>query len=164
ERTVMTVALAWSPLQEPTREDMIEAAHSYLRHMRWQDHQVLLVCHDEKKHPHVHLIINRIHPETGMVQDANWSKPPSQRWALQDEREQGQVLCAAREAKYGQSLDMASSHLNYRDWQAWQEIAKENAFDPEYRRALEAGEWASLKQGQKQERVAFWKEAGQMRN
>jgi hypothetical protein len=49
------------------------------------------------------------------------------------------------------------------EWRQWQEISKENAFDPEYRRALETGEWQALKEGQKQERIAFWKETGQMR-
>src|ERR1700730_12340359 len=56
EKTVMTVALAWSPLQTPTKNDMIEAGHSYLQHMGWEAHQVLFVAHNDTKHPHVHLI------------------------------------------------------------------------------------------------------------
>ena len=101
ERTVMTVALAWSPEQSPDREQMIAAGESYLKHMGWQDHQVLFVAHNDTKHPHVHLIINRVHPDTGMTMDSNWSKTRAQKWALAYEREHGRVYCQAREAKYG---------------------------------------------------------------
>lgn len=163
ERTVMTVALAWSPEQSPTRQDMIEAGHSYLQHMGWEAHQVLFVAHNDTKHPHVHLIINRVHPETGMTLDDAWSKTRAQRWALAYEREHGRIFCEAREAKYSKALDRDAPHMNYREWRAWQEIIKENAFDPEYREALEAGEWDALKQGQRQERIGFWKDTGRMR-
>jgi hypothetical protein len=163
ERTVMTVALAWSPEQSPTRQDMIEAGHSYLQHMGWEAHQVLFVAHNDTKHPHVHLIINRVHPETGMTLDDAWSKTRAQRWALGYEREHGRIFCEAREAKYSKAMDRDASHMNYREWRTWQEIIKENANDPEYREALEAGEWDALKQGQKQERMGFWKDTGRMR-
>jgi hypothetical protein len=81
ERTVMTVALAWSPDQSPDRAQMIDAGVSFLDHMGWQEHQVLFVAHNDTAHPHVHLIINRVHPESGMTLDDNWSKRRSQRVA-----------------------------------------------------------------------------------
>jgi len=165
ERTVMTVALAWSPEQNPPdRQHMIETGHSYLQHMGWEGHQVLFVGHNDTKHPHFHMIINRVHPETGMTLDDAWSKTRAQRWALGYEREHGRIFCLAREAKYGRAEARDAPHMNYREWKAWQEIAKENAFDPEFRQALEAGEWDALKQGQKQDRIGFWKETGQLRN
>lgn len=161
--TVMTVALAWSPEQKVGREEMIEAGQSFLKHMGWQEHQVLFVSHNDTKHPHVHLIINRVHPETGMTLDGNWSKTRAQPWALAYEKEHGRVWCEAREAKYGRDQARSVAHMNYREWRALQEIGKHNAFDPDYRRALEAGEWSVLKGAQRQEREAFWKETGQMR-
>ena len=33
EKPVITIALAWSPEQQPTRKEMIEAGHSFLEHM-----------------------------------------------------------------------------------------------------------------------------------
>jgi Relaxase/Mobilisation nuclease domain len=164
ERTVMTVALAWSPEQAPpTKEHMIETGHSFLQFMKWEAHQVLFVSHNDTKHPHVHLIINRVHPETGMTMDDKWYKTNAQRWALKYEREHGQIFCHAREARYDRDQERDAPHMNYREWQTWQAIAKENAHDPEFRQALEAGEWDALKQGQKQERMGFWKETGRMR-
>ena len=64
ETPVMTVALAWLSEQNPTQNEMIEAGHSYLQNMGWEAHQVLFVAHNDTKHPHIHMIINRAHPET----------------------------------------------------------------------------------------------------
>ena len=139
ERTVMTVALAWSPEQSVTKEHMIETGHSFLQRMGWEGHQVLFVAHNDTKHPHVHLIINRVHPETGLTLDDAWSKTRAQRWALGYEQEHGHIYCEAREKKYGRGKGRDATHMNYREWRAWQEIAKENVFDPEFRQALEAG-------------------------
>jgi hypothetical protein len=164
ERPVMTVALAWPREERPTREEMIETGHSFLQHMKWEGHQVLFVAHNDTKHPHVHLIINRVHPETGMTQDAAWTKHRSQQWALKYEREHGHIYCEARERKYGRDGERAPDGMTQREWKLWQEIGKENAFDPEHRRVLEAGEWDALKEGQKQERTGFWRETGQLRN
>lgn len=163
ERPVMTVALAWSPEQSPTREDMIEAGNSFLKHMGWEEHQALFIGHNDTKHPHFHMVINRVHPTTGMTLDDNWSKTRAQRWALAYEREHGHIYCEAREAKYGRDGERHTFQMNYREWRLWQEINKENALDPEYREVLEAGEWSVLKQSQKQERTAFWNETGKMR-
>jgi hypothetical protein len=163
ERPVMTVALAWSPEQSPNRQDMIDAGMSFLRHMRWQEHQVLFVAHNDTKHPHVHLIINRVHPVTGMTIDDNWSKTRSQRWALAYEREQGHIFCEAREAKYGRDQDTHAPQMNYREWLTWQHINKDKLLDPEHQKALEAGEWSSLHHAQQQERTAFWEQTGKMR-
>ena len=162
EKSVMTVSLAWAPTEEVTREEMIAASRSYLEHMNWHELQVLLVAHNDTKHPHVHLIINRIHPETGITQDAAWTKQRSQQWALEYERERGYIYCEARERRYGGSARGPSS-LTQREWKHWQELSKENVLDPEYRLALEKGEWDVLKQSQKDKRVAFWKDTTHQR-
>lgn len=162
DKPVMTVSLAWAPEQKPTRNDMIEAGHSFLQHMGWEAHQVLFVAHSDTKHPHVHLIINRVHPETGMTQDAAWAKHRSQNWALRYERENGHIYCAQREARYGREEERGPRGMTQREWKLWQELSKENAVDPDYRRALEAGEWDALKGAQRDERLAFVKETADL--
>lgn len=162
-RTVMTVALAWAPDQQPNQADMIEAGNSFLRHMGWQEHQVLFVAHNDTKHPHVHLIINRVHPETGMTIDDAWSKTRAQKWALSYEREHGRVYCEGREAKYSHDEGRDAHHMTYREWKIWQEIGKDQRIDPGHRRAVEAGEWSVLKDEQRDSRIAFWKETGDLR-
>jgi Relaxase/Mobilisation nuclease domain len=163
ERPVMTVALAWSPDQSPNRQDMIDAGMSFLQHMRWHEHQVLFVAHNDTKHPHVHLIINRVHPVSGMTIDDNWSKTRSQRWALAYEREHGHIYCLAREARHDRDRGSDAQHTSYREWQTYQEFTKDKAIDPEFQQAMRAGEWDALKSGQKDERLGFWQETGRMR-
>jgi hypothetical protein len=110
------------------------------------------------------MIINRVHPDTGLLLDDRWSKVRSQRWALAYEKEHGHIYCKARAEKYERGLNPESTHLNYRDWQTWQELTKENVLDQEYRRALRGGEWDALKETQKQERLGYWKGVAQQRN
>jgi hypothetical protein len=63
----------------------------------------------------------------------------------------------------GTGAFVRASQQHRNEWKLWQEISKDNALDPEYRRVLEAGEWHGLKDGQKQERIDHWKETAQMR-
>ena len=56
--------------------------------MKWQEHQALLVAHEDK-HPHVHVMLNVVHPETGLRLDDNFERRRAQAWALDYEREQG---------------------------------------------------------------------------
>src|ERR1041385_1654751 len=163
DKTVMTVSLAWSPEETPTREDMIAAGQSFLKHMKWEEHQVLFVAHNDTKHPHVHLIINRLHPQTGMTQDHAWFKNRAQSWALAYEREHGRIFCEAREARYGRDENAHADRMNYAEWRAWAQISKDNAIDPEVRDLMETGERNVLLQGQRHERIGFWKETGRMR-
>jgi Relaxase/Mobilisation nuclease domain len=163
ERTVLTVALAWSPDQKPDQQDMIDAGVSFLNHMGWSEHQVLFVAHNDTKHPHVHLIINRVHPETGMTLDDTWSKRRAQRWALAYEQEHGRVYCEAREAKYGQSKDVNVEAMNYREWREWKGLSKDSGYDPEFARSIISGEWALLKDAQQKERLAHWRETTRQR-
>jgi len=163
ERTVLTVSLAWHPEQQPTPEHMRETAESFLKHMRFAEHQVLMVGHNDTKHSHVHLIINRIHPETGMTIDDKWYKHRAQKWALAYEREHGHIYCLKREARYDREQGSTARHTSYREWQTYQEFTKDRAIDPEFQEEMRAGEWDALRSGQKDERIGFWKETGQMR-
>jgi hypothetical protein len=152
-KTVMTVALSWSPEQNPNQSEMIAAARSFLQYMGFQDHQALLLCHNDTRHPHIHVILNRVHPETGMTVRDNWSWRRCQEWALAYEREHGRIFCHAREAKYGRGEPVTSRHVHHGEWRNRRESSNDNA-------ALltpEQAEWATLKASQREERIAFWK-------
>lgn len=167
DKPVMTLALSWHPSQKPTQEQMIQAGEGYLRHMGWQDHQALFVAHKDTEHPHIHLIVNTVNPETGMALDASWTKNRSHQWALKYEREQGQVLCAAREGKYEAQIDMSKprgQHMNRAEWETWQKIQQgAKAEDREFAAQLKTGEWNALKDGQRQQREGYYKETGAQR-
>jgi len=96
ENSVKHLSLNWSPDDDPTREHMIEATGDFLRHMKWEEHQAILVAHDDKAHAHVHVMLNVVHPETGLRLDDNFERRRAQAWALEYEREHGRIYCEQR--------------------------------------------------------------------
>lgn len=66
---VYHVALAFDPGDPVTRDGMERVADRVLRDVGLVGHQVLLVAHADRAHPHVHLMVNRVHPETGRAWD-----------------------------------------------------------------------------------------------
>jgi hypothetical protein len=56
--------LAWPPGERPTRPQWIECAAHTLKALGYRDHQFMIVAHDDKKHFHIHIMVNKVHPET----------------------------------------------------------------------------------------------------
>ena len=59
-------------------------------------HQALIVSHRDGQ-PHVHVIANRVDPESGKAAGLSRSKLRLSKWAERYEREQGKIRCPARE-------------------------------------------------------------------
>lgn len=93
---VKTVSLAWHPDDAPTRQDMIAAADEFLADMGWHEHQALLVAHNDTAHAHIHIILNRVHPETGRTLDDSYDQPRAQNWAARYERSHPQFRACPR--------------------------------------------------------------------
>ena len=64
----------------------------------WTEHQALIVCHDDTAHPHVHVhvIVNRVHPETGLAAKISQDRLKLSRWAEAYERAGGKIFCQER--------------------------------------------------------------------
>ena len=127
---VKTVSLAWAPGQSPTREEMCRAADSFVKAMGWAEHQVLYVAHSDTRHPHLHLIINRVHPDTGRALNDWQERKRAQKWAHDYERQHGAVLCPARAARGVRPRKTGLLHRNARlltssDGTARRRIARE---------------------------------------
>ena len=56
--------LAWPPGERPTRPQWTDAALHTLKALGYKDHQYMIVAHDDKKHFHIHVMVNKVHPET----------------------------------------------------------------------------------------------------
>lgn len=163
ENPVKHVSLNWAPSDRPTQQHMVETAEEFLRHMKWQEHQAVFVAHRDKPYAHVHLILNAVHPETGLRLDDNFERRRAQAWAAEYEREQGRIHCEQRLKEpherekspprdawmvfrgKGQEFERAESSLeqntpNFTD-------------DPKNR---QNAEWKMLKQIQRDEREAFF--------
>lgn len=172
EKPVKHISLSWHPDELPTREQMIEAAEGFLKEMSWDQHQALLVAHDDRDHSHLHIMLNRVHPETGLAMKDGFEWRRAQAWALDYEREQGLIRCEQRlldpaereEAPTrGQWEEMKQAD---RAWEEEQEAlrAEEPAYFQQEERADGARdhEWQMLKQHQRDERDAFFKEGKAM--
>lgn len=120
-KPVYTYSLSWAPDETPSQEQMIAAARETLEALGLSDHEVLMVAHNDEPHPHIHLIVNRVHPETGKAAVLSNDHLGLSRWAEDYERRNGKIRCeervknnAARRrgmfAKDRRSLDPAAFH------------------------------------------------------
>lgn len=66
---VYHLALSFDPGDVIDRGAMERVADRVLAALELQEYQALLVAHRDRGHPHVHVLINRVHPETGKTWD-----------------------------------------------------------------------------------------------
>ena len=96
EKPVCHYSLNWAEEEEPDRGEMVRAVEGSLKALGLEGHQALIVAHNDG-HPHVHVIVNRVDPESGRAAGLSRSKIELSRWAEGYEREQGQIRCRQRE-------------------------------------------------------------------
>jgi hypothetical protein len=96
DKPVLHYTLAWHADDKPTPEQMKAAALDSLTVLGLEEHEALIVAHDDKKHPHVHIVANTIHPYTGRTAALKFSKERLSEWAETYEREQGRIRCEER--------------------------------------------------------------------
>jgi hypothetical protein len=96
--SVLHVSLAWSPDQSPGRADMTDFAYRALAALKAEDRQAMIICHSDEKHPHVHLLINRVSPTDGRLLSSSKEKAALAALALAYEKEGGTIYCKQREA------------------------------------------------------------------
>jgi hypothetical protein len=66
--------LCWRPGERPSRAQWEEAARKTVQDLGFGEHQFLVVAHDDREHFHVHVLVNRIHPETYKAHYPEFSK------------------------------------------------------------------------------------------
>ena len=121
EFPVWHLSLNWRDDEKPTRTEMMDAARSVLKKFGLQDHQALVVFHDDTKHPHVHLMVNTVNPHTGRTVDVSRSTMYRlSAWAREYERERGQILCPQREENWKARADNKTMR------RVWESIAQKN--------------------------------------
>jgi len=66
--------LCWPPGEMPTKEQWTVCALYTLRELGYQDHQYMVVAHDDRAHFHIHIMVNKVHPETyrALTPFRNW--------------------------------------------------------------------------------------------
>jgi len=157
EQPVMTISLSWHPSEKPGKDGMIRAADTYLEHMGWEEHQAVYIAHNDTPHPHVHIILNRVHPDTGKVLDDAFSKNRTQEWARDYEKEHGRIWCEERVGKdYSRADGKEPNSLPHDFALDAREAQRGYAELEEAARTLDRREREQLAQHHQDEREAFF--------
>lgn len=79
-----------------TPAQMQAVADRVLHDLGLCEHQALMVAHRDRAHPHVHVMVNRVHPETGVAWERWQDRPKIERTLRAIERELGLREVAGR--------------------------------------------------------------------
>ncbi len=118
-KPVLHYSLSWAASDNPTREHMHETALASLKAMKLDGHQAVIAAHGDKNHMHVHIVVNTIHPETGMTAPLKFTKARLSLWAEAYEKEHG-IHCEQRILNNAErdrilNMNMPSTFLSARD-------------------------------------------------
>ena len=99
KKPVGHIALSYSAVDAPklTDEKMVQLAQEYMREMKITDTQYIIVRHQDREHPHVHIVFNRIDNNGNTISDRH-------------ERLRSTRICKELTLKYG--LHMAGGKDN----------------------------------------------------
>ena len=130
-RPVYHLSLSWAPEDHPTPEQVVATAQRFLLDLGLQEHQALVVRHHDTAHEHVHIVVNRVHPDTGKTWKAGLHRrrlPPICRRVERDmgwrivpsERGHDQALPTAREqtAERKRGVEPLAKRIQQRVWGA----------------------------------------------
>ena len=155
DKPVYTYALTWHPSENPTKAEQLEAARESLKVLGMADRQAIIIAHDDAAHPHVHVMVNRVCPETGRAASNSNDRLKLSEWAQAYEQERGQVFCDKRvenNAARQQGAWRKDSSDNRQVWLAWKKAQTRDLWD-EFR-----SETADLKDARKGQYQALWEQ------
>ena len=96
EVPVYHLTINFDPADPVTHAQMQAVADRVLRDLGLAEHQALLVAHQDRAHPHVHIMVNRVHPETGVAWERWRDRPRIERTLRELERALGLREVAGR--------------------------------------------------------------------
>lgn len=95
-KPVYAYSLAWHPEQRPDREHMLATALDSLKAQGLEGHQAIILAHSDEPQQHVHVIVNRVHPETGKAATLSNNTLKLSKWAEAYEKRHGKIYCGKR--------------------------------------------------------------------
>jgi hypothetical protein len=75
DKPVQHLSISLAPGEHLTREQWEQVIDTTLRDLGLEGHQALIVAHQDTAHEHIHLMVNRVHPETFRAWD-RWQDRP----------------------------------------------------------------------------------------
>lgn len=160
---VKTFALSWHPDEAASldRAEMERAANQALKTIGMEKHQAIIVCHNDTRHPHVHVVVNRVSPENGKLAKCGPNENRAlDRWAYEYERDRGNIVSPNRAAKHERQDRQRQGHRidERRDYVRRKHVRREDGSRKQNlrqrsteQRARHKQEWADLRDG-----ISFW--------
>ncbi len=96
EVPVYHLTINFAPNDPVTPAKMQAVADRVLADLGLAEHQTLLVAHQDRAHPHVHIMVNRVHPATGVAWERWQDRPRIERTLRELERTLGLRQVAGR--------------------------------------------------------------------
>jgi hypothetical protein len=62
------IEFSWKEGEHPTRQQVAQAADHVMRSVGMAEHQAIWAIHKDTDNDHVHLVVNRVHPDTHRIQ------------------------------------------------------------------------------------------------
>jgi hypothetical protein len=113
-KPVLHYSLSWAPGEQPSAEHMRETALDSLKALKLDRHQALIAAHCDKEHMHLHIVVNTIHPETGLTAPLKYTKAALSLWAEAYERQHG-IHCEQRLHNNAVRMENAAAMLSAGD-------------------------------------------------
>ncbi len=89
EKPVYHFSISFDPSDLVSPEQMQRVADNVLKALGMEQHQAFMVAHKDRAHPHVHVMVNRVHPETFLACERWQDRPAIERVLREDERALG---------------------------------------------------------------------------
>jgi hypothetical protein len=137
---VYSYSLSWSPEEKPSQKEMMRAAEETLEKLNVEKHQAVIVQHNDKPHPHIHVVVNRVHPTEFKAAQTSKDYINLSRWALEYEELHGGVRCQNR-ARQSEKRQKKLWHNYMKPRRSEVDIEKQAALDcppPELQRVTTA--------------------------
>ncbi|MCP4282868.1 MAG: AAA family ATPase, partial [Gammaproteobacteria bacterium] len=130
EKPVYHLSLSWAKDETPTQDEMIAAGKGALKSIGLEKHQALYVCHNDEPQPHIHILVNRVDHETGLMNTLSRSNRKLSAWAMKYELRQGKVLCEKR-LENSHKLEQGNQprHKDQNIKEAWERSDSGKAFE-----------------------------------
>lgn len=101
---VYSYSLAWHPDEQGkfSKQDMLQVADQSLKALGAHEHQAVVVAHKDEGHPHIHIILNMVHPATGKNLKISNDKKKLIKWSNEYRKERGEehIYCPNKAKKF----------------------------------------------------------------
>ena len=95
-KPVYAYSLSWHPDEKVTREEQLDAARESLKVQGLDGYQTIILAHSDEPQAHVHIVVNRVHPETGKAATLSNNTLKLSKWAEGYEQKRGKIYCEQR--------------------------------------------------------------------